>query len=246
MDSLSLLGITVGILALLGGNWLEGGQLDLLLNAPALVIVFGGTIGAVMLQTPLRIFLLAMSSLRHVFMPPRFPLGDRIKRTVDWAQLARHEGLLGLEKILGKERDAFIRKGLQLVVDGNEPDDIRPTLELELDSNEHRRLQAARVFESMGGYSPTIGIIGAVMGLIHVMQNLADPALLGSGIATAFVSTIYGVGLANLLLLPAANKIKSYVLEESQYREMVIEGLAAISEGENPRMIEIRLRGFLH
>ena len=118
-------------------------------------------------------------------------------------------------------------------------------LELELDSNEQRSLQAARVFESMGGYSPTIGIIGAVMGLIQVMQNLAEPSMLGSGIATAFVSTIYGVGMANLVLLPIANKLKAYVLEESEYREMVIEGLVAISEGENPRLIEIRLKGFL-
>ena len=246
MDSLSLLGITVGILALLGGNWLEGGQLETLLNGPALVIVMGGTIGAVMLQTPARIFLSAVSALRYVLVPPRFPLEERVKRTVGWARLARHEGLLGLEKMVGKEKDPFIKKGLQLLVDGNEPEEIRRTLELELDNNEQHRLKAARVFESMGGYSPTIGIIGAVMGLIQVMQNLADPSLLGGGIATAFVSTIYGVGLANLLLLPAANKIKSYVLDESQYREMVIEGLVAISEGENPRMIEIRLLGFLH
>ena len=246
MDSLSLLGISVGILALLGGNWLEGGQLDTLLNGPALVIVLGGTVGAVLLQTPSRVFLRALHALRYVLLPPGLPLEERIKRTIAWAELARHEGLLGLERMLGREKDPFAKKGLQLLVDGNEPDDIRRMLELELDANEHHKLQAARVFESMGGYSPTIGIIGAVMGLIQVMQNLADPSLLGSGIATAFVSTIYGVGLANLLLLPVANKIKAYVLDESQYREMIIEGLIAISEGENPRMIEIRLRGFLH
>ncbi len=246
MDSLSLLGISVGIIALLGGNWLEGGRLDTLLDGPALMIVFGGSVGAVLLQTPARVFGQALAQLRYVLLPPRFPMDERIKRTVSWGQLARHEGLLGLEKMLGRERDPFVKKGLQLVVDGTEPEDIRRMLELELDSHEQRRLRAARVFESMGGYSPTIGIIGAVMGLIQVMQNLADPALLGSGIATAFVSTIYGVGLANLLLLPMANKIKGYVLEESEYREMVIEGLVAISEGENPRMIEIRLRGFAH
>ncbi|HHI75694.1 MAG TPA: flagellar motor protein [Gammaproteobacteria bacterium] len=246
MDSLSLIGITVGILALLGGNWLEGGTLDTLLNGPALVIVLGGTVGAVLLQTPGRVFLRAVRSLGHVLVPPRLPFEERIKRLVSWAQMARHDGLLGLEKLLDKEKDPFVRKGLQLVVDGNEPEDIRRMLELELDSHEQRNLQAARVFESMGGYAPTIGIIGAVMGLIQVMQNLADPSLLGSGIATAFVSTIYGVGLANLLLLPAANKIKAHVLDESHYRELVIEGLVAISEGENPRMIDIRLRGFVH
>ncbi len=246
MDSLSLLGITVGVLALLGGNWLEGGTLDTLLNGPALVIVLGGTVGAVLLQTPGRVFLQAMRQLKHLLMPPSHPFDERIKRLVAWAQLARHDGLLGLEKVLGKEKDPFVRKGLQLVVDGNEPEDVRRMLELELDSHEQRNLQAAKVFESMGGYSPTIGIIGAVMGLIQVMQNLAEPAMLGSGIATAFVSTIYGVGLANLLLLPTANKLRAHVLNESHYRELIIEGLVAISEGENPRMIDIRLRGFVH
>ncbi len=245
MDGLSLLGIGIGVLALLGGNWLEGGSLDTLLNGPALVIVLGGTVGAVLLQTPAHVFLRALRATRHVLFPPRYPFDERIKRLVGWAQMARHEGLLGLEKILEKEHDPFVRKGLQLVVDGNEPDDIRRMLELELDSHEQHNLQAARVFESMGGYSPTIGIIGAVMGLIQVMQNLADPSMLGSGIATAFVSTIYGVGMANLLLLPMANKIKAHVLGESHYREMVVEGLVAISEGENPRMIDVRLRGFL-
>jgi len=245
MDSLSLLGITIGLLALLGGNWLEGGQLETLLDGPALIIVFGGTVGAVLLQTPGKVFLRAMKSLRNVFLPPEYPRAERIKRTVSWAEAARQGGLLGLENMVGRERDPFVKKGLQLVVDGNEPQDIRRMLELELDSHEQRSLQAARVFESMGGYSPTIGIIGAVMGLIQVMQNLADPSMLGSGIATAFVSTIYGVGMANLVLLPVANKIKAHVMDESEYREMMIEGLVAISEGENPRLIEIRLRGFL-
>lgn len=246
MDSLSLLGITIGLLALVGGNWLEGGTLNTLANGPALVIVLGGTVGAVLLQTPGRVFLQAMRQLKYLVVPPRHPFDERIKRMVTWAQLARHDGLLGLEKVLGKEKDPFARKGLQLVVDGNEPEDVRRMLELELDSHEQHGLQAARVFESMGGYSPTIGIIGAVMGLIQVMQNLAEPAMLGSGIATAFVATIYGVGLANLLLLPAANKLRAHVLNESHYRELIIEGLVAIAEGENPRMIDIRLRGFVH
>ncbi len=245
MDSLSLLGITIGILALVGGNWLEGGQLETLLDGPALIIVFGGTVGAVLLQTPGQVFLRALKLLRHVFLPPEYPRADRIKRTVSWAEAARQGGLLGLENLVGRERDPFVKKGLQLLVDGNEPEDIRRMLELELDSHEQRSMQAAKVFESMGGYSPTIGIIGAVMGLIQVMQNLAEPSMLGSGIATAFVSTIYGVGMANLMLLPMANKIKAHVMDESEYREMMIEGLVAISEGENPRLIEIRLRGFL-
>ena len=245
MDLLSFIGVIVAFAAILGGNWLEGGHLDTLANGPAMVIVLGGSIGAVLLQTPLRVFLRTMRMLGMVFVPPKHGLDESIVKLVEWSRIARKEGLLGLEKALEFEPDLFVRKGMQLLVDGNEPDEIRHTLEVELDSRERFDLQASKVLDAMGGYSPTIGIIGAVMGLIHVMQNLSDPSKLGSGIATAFVATIYGVGLANLFLLPMANKLKAYVLQESHYRELVIEGLVAISEGENPRQIETRLQGFL-
>ncbi len=245
MDLLSFIGVAIAFGAILGGNWLEGGHLDTLANGPAMVIVLGGTIGAVLLQTPLQVFLRAMRMLGMVFVPPQRALEATIGKLVDWSKIARKDGLLGLEAAVQGEPDLFVRKGMQLLVDGNEPDEIRHTLEVELDSRERFDLQAGKVLEAMGGYSPTIGIIGAVMGLIHVMQNLSDPSKLGSGIATAFVATIYGVGLANLFLLPMANKLKAYVLQESHYRELVIEGLVAISEGENPRQIETRLQGFL-
>jgi chemotaxis protein MotA len=245
MDVLSFIGVAIAFAAILGGNWLEGGHLDTLANGPAMVIVLGGSIGAVLLQTPIQVFMRAMRMLGMVFMPPRRVLEETISKLVGWSQVARKDGLLGLERAVAQESDLFVRKGMQLLVDGNEPDEIRHTLEVELDSRERFDLQASRVLEAMGGYSPTIGIIGAVMGLIHVMQNLSDPSKLGSGIATAFVATIYGVGLANLFLLPMANKLKAYVLQESHYRELIIEGLVAISEGENPRQIETRLQGFL-
>jgi chemotaxis protein MotA len=245
MDFLSFIGVAVAFAAIFGGNWLEGGHLDTLANGPAMVIVLGGSIGAVLLQTPIQTFLRAMRMLGMVFVPPRRVLEDTIDSLVNWSKVARKDGLLGLERAVQSESDLFVRKGMQLLVDGNEPEEIRHTLEVELDSRERFDLQASKVLEAMGGYSPTIGIIGAVMGLIHVMQNLADPSKLGSGIATAFVATIYGVGLANLFLLPMANKLKAYVLQESHYRELVIEGLVAISEGENPRQIETRLQGFL-
>jgi len=245
MDFLSFIGVAIAFAAILGGNWLEGGHLDTLANGPAMVIVLGGTAGAVLLQTPLEIFLRAMRMLGMVFMPPKRALEETVNKLVEWSKVARKDGLLGLEVAVQGETDLFVRKGMQLLVDGNEPDEIRHTLEVELDSRERFDLQAGKVLEAMGGYSPTIGIIGAVMGLIHVMQNLSDPSRLGSGIATAFVATIYGVGLANLFLLPMANKLKAYVLQESHYRELVIEGLVAISEGENPRQIETRLQGFL-
>ncbi len=244
MDPLSLFGVIVAFAAILGGNWLEGGHISSLANGPALVIVLGGSVGAILLQTPVNVFMRAMRMLGQVFVPPKRALQPAIKRIVAWSSTARREGLLGLEKAAEREPDLFVRKGMHLLVDGNEPDDIRRTLELELDNNEERDLHAARVFESMGGYAPTIGIIGAVMGLIQVMQNLGDPSRLGSGIATAFVATIYGVGLANLVLIPLANKLKAHVRAESTFREMVIEGLVAIAEGENPRNIEIRLQGF--
>jgi chemotaxis protein MotA len=245
MDLLSLLGVALAFGAILGGNWLEGGHIGTLANGPALIIVLGGTIGAVLLQTPVKLFLRSMRMIGMVFVPPKYPLAETVGKLVDWSRIARKDGLLGLERILESEPDLFVRKGMQLLVDGNEPEEIRHTMEVELESRENYDLQASRVLEAMGGYSPTIGIIGAVMGLIHVMQNLSDPSRLGSGIATAFVATIYGVGLANLFLLPMANKLKAYVLQESHFRELVIEGLVAISEGENPRQIETRLQGFL-
>jgi chemotaxis protein MotA len=181
-----------------------------------------------------------------IFIPKKINLSREIIKIVDWSSLARKEGLLGLEAIAESERDAFAQKGLQLLVDGNEPDVIRECLEVELDTREYLDFHAAKVFESMGGYAPTLGIIGAVMGLIHVMQNLSDPSMLGAGIATAFVATIYGVGLANLIFLPIAAKLKANAYALSQAREMMSVGIVAIAEGENPRNIELKLSGFLH
>ncbi|MEJ1297553.1 MAG: flagellar motor protein [Candidatus Sedimenticola sp. (ex Thyasira tokunagai)] len=246
MDYFSILGVIIALAAIIGGNALEGGHIDALLNGPALVIVFGGTIGAILLQTPMPLFIHALRQAGSVFVPPKHMIRPAIKKMVQWSNVARKEGLLGLETIAEKEPDLFIRKGMQLLVDGSEPEVIRAIMDVELDISEHHDMQAAKMFESMGGYSPTIGIIGAVMGLIHVMQNLADPSKLGSGIATAFVATIYGVGLANLFLLPFGNKLKTLALAKSHYREMIIEGIVSIAEGENPRNIESKLQGYLN
>ncbi len=246
MDILSIIGVLLALAAIIGGNALEGGHIDSLVNGPAMVIVVGGTIGAILLQTPIGVFMHAIRVSGSVFLPPSLDLNVSIEKLVDWSNIARKEGLLGLEEIAETEPDLFVRKGMQLLVDGTEPEVIRSILEVELESREQHDLQAAKVFESMGGYSPTIGIIGAVMGLIHVMQNLADPSKLGSGIATAFVATIYGVGLANLFLLPFGNKLKSIAMSKSHYRDMIIEGVVSIAEGENPRNIESKLQGFLN
>jgi chemotaxis protein MotA len=246
LDFLSFIGILVAFLAVIGGNWLEGGHVDSLANGPAMIIVLGGTIGAILLQTPIPVFLHALRLLGRVFMPTKLDMPTTIEKLVTWSNIARKEGLLGLETIADDEPDPFIRKGMQMLVDGSEPENLRGTLEMEVDASEQHDVQAAKVFEGMGGYSPTIGIIGAVMGLIHVMQNLADPSKLGSGIATAFVATIYGVGLANLFLLPIAAKLKTQSENIAKFREMVIEGIVGIAEGDNPRTIENKLKGFMH
>ena len=164
---------------------------------------------------------------------------------VKWAQLARREGLLGLERVIGTVRDEYARKGLQLVVDGNDPDIIRETLELDAMARERRDMHAARVLDGMGGYAPTLGILGAVIGLIQVMNNLADPARLGQGIGVAFVATVYGVGLANLVFIPVGNKLKALVREESRLQEMTVVGILSIAAGDNPRVVETRLQGLV-
>ena len=246
MDLLSLIGIILGFGAILGGQILEGGHLDTILNSVALLIVLGGTVGAVMLQTPLNTFIQSLKMLTWVLFPPKNSAGQTLEKILEWNQVARKEGLIVLESLSMEEEDLFIQKGLQLISDGAEPEVIREVLETDLDIQEASGMQAAKVYEAMGGYSPTIGIIGAVMGLIHVMGNLADPSSLGSGIAVAFVATIYGVGLANLLFLPIGNKLKALVGRVSTTQMMLIEGLVGVANGDNPRNIESRLQAYLH
>jgi chemotaxis protein MotA len=245
MDILSVIGVLLGVGALLLGNLLDGGHISSLINLSALIIVFGGTFGATLLHFPPAIFIRSLKMTRWVLLPQNINLKGHIVKIINWSVLARKEGLLGLENELDKEKDPFIHKGLQLLVDGNEPEVIRDILEVELSTKENLDYQAARLYEAMGGYAPTIGILGAVMGLIHVMQNLSDPEKLGQGIATAFVATIYGVASANLLFLPIANKLKSHVFAAIQAKEMIAVGITSIAEGENPRNIEMKLDGYL-
>jgi chemotaxis protein MotA len=245
MDIMTILGLIIGLTAIVGGNLLEGGHTESLMIFTAFFIVFGGTLGAVMVQTPLRIFMLSLKRAMWMVKPPQVDMLGMIEKIVDWSQTARKEGLLSLQEIAESEADTFSKNGLQMLADGSEPESVRGILEVELSSAEHKDLQAAKVFEGFGGYSPTIGIIGAVMGLIHVMENLSNPEALGPGIAVAFVATIYGVGLANLVFLPMANKLKTITDAQAKYREMIIDGLVCIAEGENPRNIDAKLRGYL-
>jgi chemotaxis protein MotA len=246
MDILTFIGLLLGFGAILGGQYLDGGNALTLVNPPALLIVLGGTLGAVMLQSPLATFRRGFGMLTWVARPPLPDAYETIGKIIQWSKIARKEGLLGLESIAETAEDPFARKGLKLLVDGSEPQMMRSIMEVEVDTRESADLAGARVFESMGGYSPTIGIIGAVMGLIQVMNNLSDPSKLGHGIAVAFVATIYGVGLANLLFIPLANKLRSVVHAQAQHRMMIIEGIVSIAEGENPRNIESKLQSFLH
>ncbi len=245
MDKISIGGLLIGLMAIIGGQLLEGGNVSSLVQPTALLIVLGGTLGAVLLQTPMPVFKRGVSMMRWVFSPP--PLDP--KRTIDqlltWSQLSRREGLLALEKLLPGVKDEFAKKGLQLLVDGADPERIRELMDVDIDTFDSEWRASAKIWDSAGGYSPTIGILGAVMGLIHVMENLSDPTKLGAGIAVAFVATIYGVGLANLIYLPIAGKLKYYIGRMVSMREMFVDGLVGIAQGDNPRIIESRLKGYV-
>lgn len=245
MDILSIIGVSLGLFAIIGGSIAKGSGLGALWNLAAFVIVVIGTVAATLVNARMTAFMHALKIVRWVFLPPRLDPKAMKKRIVNWSQVARKEGLLGLESESETEKDPFIRKGLQLLVDGAEPQVLRRVLESDLDNSESFDQQGAKVFESMGIYAPTLGIIGAVMGLMAVMQNLADPSKLGPGIAAAFVATIYGIASANLLFLPVASKLKAIIQARINYQTMLMEGLIAIAEGENPRIIELKLEGFI-
>lgn len=245
MDKISLIGLLIGIGAILGGQVLEGGHLASLLQPTALMIVLGGTLGAVMLQSPFATFKRGLRMATWVFVPPVIEHKKMIDQISQWSHLSRREGLLALENHTAQLKDPFARKGLQLLVDGVDPERLREVMEVELNTYEEEMRLAAKIWESAGGYSPTIGILGAVLGLIHVMENLSEPSKLGAGIAVAFVATIYGVGLANLVFLPVANKLKAYIGRELVGKEMMLDGLMGIAVGDNPRIIESRLEGYV-
>jgi len=244
MDGLSIVGLLIAFMAILVGNGLEGGSVMELVNGPAFVIVFGGTLGATLLQTSWPVLRNAMDILPWLIKPPESTIKKTVQTIIAWSEIARREGLLGLENLAETEKDPLARHGLWLLVDGYDTHQIRHILTQEVIAIENGGVRAAKVYEAMGGYAPTIGIIGAVLGLIQVMYNLTDPALLGPGIATAFVATIYGVGFSNLVFLPIAEKLKSVIFDRAIQNDVLVEGMIALAEGDNPRMIRIRLSGF--
>lgn len=244
MDKSSFAGIVIALGGILLGLLLEGGRIAQILQPTAAIIVFGGTLGAVMLQFPLRVVIAAFRRLGQIFFDNSRDPRALIANLVDYAHKARKEGIVSLDTDLETIRDPFLKKTLMLAVDGTEPQEIRKMMELELDNQAEHDDHIPRVFEAAGGFSPTVGIIGAVLGLIQVMQHLDDIGEVGRGIAVAFVATIYGVGAANLFFIPAAGKIKIRLRQEQTLREMVLEGVISILEGMNPRMIETKLNGF--
>jgi len=244
MDKLSLFGLLIAISGIVTGQLLEGGSLGMLFQAAAFFIVLGGTLGAVMLQSPRKVFLTGIGMVKWAFVTPHSDYRGSIEQVVGWSVLARRDGILMLENKLDEMQDPFLKKGLQLLVDGNSAEKIREVMEIEVETYEQLRWQSARVWESAAGYAPTIGIIGAVLGLVHVMQMLGEPSKLGEGIAVAFISTIYGVGFANLVFLPVANKLKALIMQQVKRQTLYIDGLMMIANGEHPRFIETKLQGY--
>lgn len=244
MDVTSVTGIVAAIALILLGQLLEGGHVGSILQLTAALIVFGGTFGATMVAFPTKDFVRGLKMLKLVFGSSQQDLGNLTQRIVEFAQVARRDGVLALESRLPEIEDPFLRRALQFAVDGVDAEVSRTSLEAAIDAEFQEQSAAAKVWESMGGFAPTVGILGAVLGLIHVMENLNDPSKLGGGIATAFVATVYGVGSANLLFLPFATKLKRKLTLEKERKTVIAEGVLSIQEGLNPRVLEEKLRAY--
>lgn len=244
MDWASVAGLALALAGILAGRMLEGGHLGALVQPAAMAIVVVGTCGAVLLQSGMPVFVRGVKMARLVFAPPPQSHAALSSDILAWSATSRREGLLSLDALIPSMQDPFVAMAMRLVVDGVDPAKIREILDIEIATYERCERQAARIWEAAGGYAPTIGILGAVLGLIHVMENLAEPSRLGSGIAVAFVSTIYGVGLANLVFLPIANRLKAIIAHEVARRDMLAEVFAGLVHGENARLIQERLTAY--
>lgn len=245
MDKGSIGGILLALGGILTGMMVEGGKISQITQPTAAMIVFGGTIGAVMLQFPLPTFLNAVKQAARIFKDQSSKGEAILSQLIVFANKARKSGIVSLDQDLESVADPFLKQALMLAIDGTEPSEVRKIMQLELDNSAEFEETIPQVFESAGGFSPTVGIIGAVLGLIQVMQHLNDINEVGRGIAVAFVATIYGVGFANLICLPAAGKLKLRNRQQHMVKEMMLEGVISILEGMNPRMIELKLRTYL-
>jgi chemotaxis protein MotA len=238
-------GVLLAGVGIIGGLLLEGGEIQDVAQVTAAIIVLGGTFGAVLINTPLPIVIGAVKRLGSVFFVKAQPYGVVVEQMIEYAAKARKSGLMALEQDAANESDPFMRKALGLASDGTDLQELRKMLEIEIDQRQHHTEAEAKVYESAGGYAPTIGIIGAVMGLIQVMKNLSNIDMVGHGIAVSFVATVYGVAISNIFLLPAANKIKARAQAEAQLQELIMEGTIGIAEGLNPKVIRSKLEGYV-
>jgi chemotaxis protein MotA len=246
MDFATIIGLLLAFGGILGGQALEGGHVGSLLQSTAAVIVIGGTFGACLVQFPLSVFVASIKSVVRAFLPAKVNNKEIITEIIRYANKARRQGIISLEAEVEGIADPFLKKALNMAVDGIEPKTLRETMEMEMSSMEEEGELPVKFWEAAGGYSPTIGIIGAVLGLIHVMENLTDPSKLGTGIAVAFVATVYGVTLANVVYFPIAGKLKLQHRAHMIAKEIILAGVISILEGENPRLIEDKLKSFLN
>ena len=244
MDWGSVAGLVLALGGIALGLSLEGGNYASILQPTAFVIVVAGTVGAVLLQSNLRLFLRGVKMLRWVFRPPSDDSDALIQALGNWSVIARREGLLSLEPHMNLQQDPFVKSGLRLLIDGTTPDKLRQILDVEIGTYELHQKQAVKIWDAAGGYAPTLGILGAVLGLIHVMEHLSDPGQLGSGIAVAFVATIYGIGLANLVFLPIGHKLKAVISRTVNRMDMLQDSFCGIAGGDNPRIIQERARAY--
>jgi chemotaxis protein MotA len=244
VDWASLAGLALALTGVASGRLLEGGHIGSLLQPAAFAVVVVGTCGAVLLQSGMPSFVRGLKMARWIFRPPPDDIDELALEIKTWSSVARRDGMLSLERYLELMSDPFIAKGLRMAIDGIDPKKIREILDVEISTYERRERQAVKIWEAAGGYAPTIGILGAVLGLIHVMENLSDPGKLGSGIAVAFVATLYGVGLANLVFLPIANKLKAIVHSQVARREMMADVFFSLACGDNVRLIEERMAAY--
>jgi chemotaxis protein MotA len=245
LDFASLAGLALALGGILGGLFLEGGKATDVAQITAAMIVLAGTLGAVMVTTPLHLLLGAAKRVKDVFWETTPAASSVVEQLLGFARQARRTGIVSLEKDADALADPFLKKALSLAVDGTDLQDLRRIMDLEIEMSARRGEAEAKVFETAGGYAPTIGIIGAVLGLIQVMKHLEDIERVGHGIAIAFVATVYGVGLANLVLLPAGNKLKARSEQAVEFKELMLEGVIGIAEGMNPKLLERKLEAFL-
>jgi chemotaxis protein MotA len=245
MDISTPIGFALAIGSVFGGFLIEGGHISAIVQPTAFIIVVGGTIGALFIQFPMPYMLAAASQIARIFMPKQGDMHELVTTIGNLAQKARREGIVALEGDMAQINNYFLRKAMTMAVDGTEAKILRDALEIEIEHlGEHGEF-ASKVFEAGGGYAPTVGILGAVLGLIHVMENLADPGKLGAGIAVAFVATVYGVFFANVVFLPISAKLKIRHLQDMVYYDMIMTGVLGIVEGENPRAIEQKLKSYI-